>query len=61
LDDGSVIIQTDAGHEVTVPLVSEEQGRWRLIAKIDNSGPVPQVINVNRVQKEAPGWDALSG
>lgn len=57
--DGRVILQTDAGQEVTVPLVSEEQGRWCLIAKIDHSGPVPQVININRVQKEEPGPEAL--
>ncbi len=57
--DGRVILQTDAGQEVTVPLVSEEQGRWCLIAKIDHSGSIPQVININRVQKEEPGPEAL--
>ena len=57
--DGKVMIETDAGDEVEVPLISEEKGRWCLIAKIDNTGPVPKVVNVNQVQKNQPGTEAL--
>lgn len=58
--DGKVIVQTDAGYSITVPLISEEKGRWCVIAKIDNSGNVPIVINVNNVQKEEPRLDVLT-
>lgn len=57
--DGKVIVKTDVGHSITVPLISEEKGRWCIIAKIDNSGNEPIVINVNNVQKEEPSLIAL--
>lgn len=57
--DGKVVVETDAGDNIEVPLISEETGRWCLIAKIENSGPVPKIINVNQVQKNQPGAEAL--
>ena len=52
--DGKVVIESDTGDSVEVPLISEEKGRWCLIAKIDNTGAAPQVININTVQKDEP-------
>jgi tellurite resistance protein TerA len=57
--DGKVVVQTDTGDNVMVPLISEEKGRWCIIAKIDNSGEIPLVININKVQKDKPRPDAL--
>jgi len=52
--DGKVIIKIDAGDCIEVPLISEEKGRWCIIAKIDNNGITPSVININKIQKEEP-------
>lgn len=53
--DGKVIVKTDLGEYIEVPLNSEEVGRWCVIAKIDNSDPSdPYVININKVQKSEP-------
>lgn len=52
--DGSVVVKSNTGHVIEVPLISEEPGKWCLIAKIDNSGVSPSVININRVQKNEP-------
>jgi len=57
--DGKVVIETDSGDSIEVPLTSEEKGRWCLIAKIDNTGDTPRVININQVQKKEPKEDAL--
>ncbi len=52
--DGKVTVTTDAGDCIEVPLTSEETGRWCIIAKIENTGPVPRVVNINKVQKKEP-------
>ncbi len=52
--DGHVALTTDAGHCIEVPLISEEVGRWCLIARLDNENGKPTVTNINRVQKESP-------
>lgn len=53
--DGKVVVKTDGGDHIEVPLVSEEIGKWCVIAKIDNSNPnSPKVINVNKVQQKEP-------
>lgn len=53
--DGKVILETDLGDHIEVPLDSEEKGKWCVIAKIDNSNPSdPHVININKVQKSEP-------
>ncbi len=57
--DGRVTVTTDAGDNIEVPLISEEKGKWCIIAKIDNTGPNPKLINVNQVQKNEPGEDML--
>jgi tellurite resistance protein TerA len=58
--DGRVILKTDAGHEIIVPLVSKVKGRWCIIAKIDNaSGSEARVINVNQVQEGEPGHNVI--
>ena len=53
--DGKVVIETDRGEHIEVPLDSEKVGKWCVIAKIDNSDPShPHVININKVQKSEP-------
>jgi len=53
--DGRVVIETNVGDCIEVPLDSEEVGKWCVIAKIDNSVPSePYVININHVQKSEP-------
>lgn len=53
--DGKVVVTTDIGDRIEVPLISEEIGKWCVIAKIDNTDPtLPRVININQVQKSAP-------
>jgi tellurite resistance protein TerA len=54
--DGKVIVRSDSGDHIEVPLISEELGRWCVIAEIDNTGSRPSVVNINRVQKEEPGY-----
>lgn len=58
--DGQVALRTDGGHNIEVPLTSEAKGRWCIIAKIDNTGATPKVINLNQVQKNEPGNESLS-
>ncbi|OCA88743.1 TerD family protein [Pseudobacillus wudalianchiensis] len=56
--DGKVIVKTNTGDEIDVPLTSNEPGRWCIISKIDNINPAaPKVININRVQKNQPNID----
>lgn len=57
--DGSVVVKSNTGHVIEIPLISEEPGRWCLIAKIDNSTASPCVININKVQKDEPKENAL--
>jgi tellurite resistance protein TerA len=53
--DGRVNLQTNDGHSIEVPLISEETGKWCVIAKIDNTNPrEPKVININQVSKSEP-------
>jgi tellurite resistance protein TerA len=53
--DGKVIIKTDAGDHIEVPLNSSEIGKWCIIAKIDNSDETkPKIININKVQQKEP-------
>jgi tellurite resistance protein TerA len=58
--DGRVVVTTNAGDLVEVPLTSEEMGKWCLIARIEN-GPIgPRIVNVNEVRKNEPGEADLS-
>jgi tellurite resistance protein TerA len=53
--DGKVVVESETGESIEVPLNSDEKGKWCVIAKIDNSDPAnPHVININRVQKAEP-------
>lgn len=53
--DGKVVVKTDAGDCIEVPLISEEIGKWCVIAKIDNTLPSStKVININKVQQDEP-------
>jgi tellurite resistance protein TerA len=53
--DGKVIVTTDGGDCIEVPLISNEIGKWCAIAKIDNSNLIaPKVVNINKVQKSEP-------
>jgi len=55
---GKVLVSSDTGDSIEVPLSSEERGRWCVIAKIDNSNAL-QVININQVQKAKPTVEAF--
>jgi tellurite resistance protein TerA len=49
--DGRVLIKTNNGDDIEVPLTSTTTGRWCIITKIDNSNPTdPKVININHIQ-----------
>jgi len=51
--DGMVIVR-GGGHETEVPLTEQKTGSWCVIARIDNSGNSPQLINVNKTQRQKP-------
>jgi tellurite resistance protein TerA len=56
--DGRVVIETNGGDHIEVPLDSEKVGKWCVIAKIDNSDPSePYAININQVQKSEPSLE----
>lgn len=53
--DGKVLVETNMGDMIEVPLDSDKIGKWCVIAKIDNANPSePYVININEVQKAEP-------
>ncbi|MFF2447977.1 hypothetical protein ACFVSW_12845 [Neobacillus sp. NPDC058068] len=53
--DGRVLIKTNNGDDIEVPLTSTTPGRWCIITKIDNSNSTdPKVININHVQSSEP-------
>lgn len=58
--DGRVAVQTNNGDDVIVPLISNERADWCVIAKLDNAGDKPRIINVNRVTNNNP-IDSLTG
>jgi uncharacterized protein involved in tellurium resistance len=51
--DGLVIVR-GGGREIEVPLTETSPGSWCVIARIDNSGAAPQLINVNKTQRREP-------
>jgi len=42
------------GQEIEVPLTESAPGSWCIIAHLDNSRATPQLININRTQKDKP-------
>jgi tellurite resistance protein TerA len=50
--DGRVILTTSLG-EVTVPLTSEMQGSWAVIAKVENKDQ-PVITNINQILERQP-------
>jgi tellurite resistance protein TerA len=52
--DGRVTVRPGEQSSVEVPLTSSDPGRWCVIAKIDNTGAAPEVVNINRTQKGEP-------
>ena len=53
--DGKVVLETEQGNRIEVPLDSETVGKWCVIAEIDNSDQSnPYVLNINKVQKAEP-------
>ena len=57
--DGKVIVTTDGGDNIEVPLTSKKIGKWCVIAKLDNTGPNPKLININTVQKDEPDGKSI--
>ena len=52
--DGKVVVTTNNGDDITVPLSSQQRAAWCVIAKIDNRGQGPEVVNVNAVTESDP-------
>lgn len=55
--DGAVVVR-GGGREVEVPLSESAPGSWCVIARIDNSGGQPQLININHTRKDEPTLEA---
>ena len=55
--DGKVMVQTNNGDEIVVPLTSRERADWCVIAKISNDANGPLVTNVNSVTDDEPDID----
>ncbi len=51
--DGLVIVR-GGGREVEVPLTEKSPGSWCVIARMDNSGNSPQLVNINKTQQNRP-------
>lgn len=49
-----VVLVRGGGQEFEVPLTEREPGSWCIVARIDNSGCTPQLINVNKTQRNKP-------
>ena len=54
--DGVVRIQAKEA-QITVPLTESNMGSWCVVARIDNTGVVPELINVNETFKRIPSVD----
>ncbi len=53
--DGRVVIETNNGDKITVPLSAQQRGKWCTITQIDNSNQTkPQVVNLNQVSDDEP-------
>jgi len=51
---GGLVTVKGGGREVEVPLIEKQPGSWCIIARIDNSGDKPQLININQTQQDKP-------
>ena len=51
--NGGVTI-TCGSEEIHVPLTETKQGSWCTVARIDNTGSAPKLINVNKTQSSKP-------
>lgn len=51
--DGLVTVRSSA-QEIEVPLTERKPGSWCVIARVDNSGRTPQLININKTQRNTP-------
>jgi uncharacterized protein involved in tellurium resistance len=52
--NGKVIVKTNNGDEIVVPLTSRERADWCVIAKLSNSHNGPELINLNKVTIQQP-------
>jgi uncharacterized protein involved in tellurium resistance len=52
--NGKVIVKTNNGDEIVVPLTSRERVDWCVIAKLSNSPNGPELSNLNKVCMEQP-------
>ncbi|MDM8538686.1 hypothetical protein QUF70_18175, partial [Desulfobacterales bacterium HSG17] len=51
---GGMVTVSGGGREIEVPLMEKQPGSWCIIARIDNSGDKPQLININQTQQDKP-------
>jgi len=52
--NGQVIVKTNNGDEIVVPLTSREHVDWCVIAKLSNSLNGPELVNLNKVSAVDP-------
>ncbi len=53
--DGKIVVSTNNGDSITVPLSAQQRADWCVIAKLDNTdSSAPRIINLNRVMNDEP-------
>ena len=58
--NGQVVVKTNNGEEIVVPLTSTERMDWCVIAKLSNSSKGPELANLNKVCAEQPTVGAFT-
>lgn len=56
---GGLVIVRGGGQEIEVPLIEKQPGSWCIIARIENSGDKPELININNTQQDKPDLSKL--
>ncbi len=57
--NGKVIVTSNSGDVITVPMNSKEKGRWCLIASVANDSDGLFVNNINHVEKKEPSKELI--
>ena len=57
--NGKVVVKSNSGDVIAVPMNSKEKGRWCLIAGIINNAGGVNVFNINRVEQKEPDRNLL--
>lgn len=51
---GNVTVRCPGHDDIMIPLTETKTGSWCVVAKIDNRGAIPQLINVNQTMRSKP-------